>query len=155
MPEDPTTTPQLTASSHRGGVLSWSFLFSHKWHLAVAFCVAAFLIQIASLYSPATGFTSLIAIGDKAQIGRSLRETEPYIYRKSFGYDGQAYVQIALHPLLEILNSAPASTICPTVPVASCSPGRPGSAAWVSLSGWCRLMPSSMSSPGSPRDGCC
>ena len=65
-------------------------------------CVGVFLWAVAQFYAPATGFTSLIKIGDEIS-GRettALRQLPHYVYDNSAGYDGAYYVQLALNPSL-------------------------------------------------------
>ena len=62
-----------------------------------------FLGLIARYYHPGTGLSSLISIG--ADIGKSkitaLNQVQHHEQEGSYGYDGQFYVQLALHPLLD------------------------------------------------------
>jgi hypothetical protein len=66
-------------------------------------CVVVFGWAVVQFYEPATGFTSLISIGDginDRQV-RQLRNVPHYVYEDSAGYDGAYYVQLALNPTLE------------------------------------------------------
>ena len=83
-----------------GAAARW---LARRLRLACCACVALFLWGIAQFYSPATGFTSLISIGD-ALAGRevaALRAVPHHVYEGVPGYDGAYYVQLALHPTLD------------------------------------------------------
>ena len=69
---------------------------------AYAGCVAVFVWAVAQFYQPATGFTSLISIGDATDVRAvtALRQVPHYVYKDSAGYDGEYYVQLALDPTL-------------------------------------------------------
>ena len=69
--------------------------------LAYAVCVGVFLWAVAQFYEPATGFTSLISIGDAINERQvtALRTVPHYVYDNSAGYDGAYYVQLALHQI--------------------------------------------------------
>ena len=71
----------------------------------VACCAAVvlFLWAVSKFYDPATGFTSLIEIGDKLGENKvsQLKQVPHYIYTDSYGYDGAYYVQLALNPTLD------------------------------------------------------
>lgn len=62
--------------------------------------VAFLLADVARFYSPHTGFTSLLNIGDKLGASRGLAGVPHHVYADSWGYDGQAYAQLALNPTL-------------------------------------------------------
>lgn len=62
--------------------------------------VAFFLADVARFHSPRTGFTSLILIGDKLGASRGMAGVPHHVYADSWGYDGQAYAQLALNPAL-------------------------------------------------------
>ncbi|MBI5766323.1 MAG: hypothetical protein HZA93_00900 [Verrucomicrobia bacterium] len=75
---------------------------ARRLRLACFACVALFLWGIAQFYSPTTGFSSLISIGD-ALAGRevaALRQVPHHVYEGVPGYDGAYYVQLALYPTL-------------------------------------------------------
>src|SRR4051794_11300599 len=57
-----------------------------------------FLVRLAGYYDPATGVTSLILFGDAFQPQRLARldGLPVYTFRKSTGYDGQFYAQLAV-----------------------------------------------------------
>lgn len=59
-----------------------------------------FLLDVARFHSPKTGFSSFIQIGDKMGASTVLSPAPHYVYENSWGYDGQAYVQLAVNPLL-------------------------------------------------------
>ena len=64
--------------------------------------VAVFLWSVGQFYHPETGFTSLIRFGERFE-PRTLAAIRPvprHIERKSVGYDGQFYAQMATDPLL-------------------------------------------------------
>lgn len=71
--------------------------------IACLACVGLFLAIVARFYDGATGFTSMVSIGDKLGDGKvaALEAVPHYIYEDSFGYDGAYYIQIALDPLLK------------------------------------------------------
>ena len=76
-------------------------LWRARWRLAAWAGVGVFLWAVARFYDEGTGFTELIAIGDKISEPVTTMDTLPhYVYRNSYGYDGAYYVQLALHPLL-------------------------------------------------------
>ena len=84
----------------RGGVL-------HRWltqrvRVACVVSVVIFLWAVGEFYSPVTGFTSLISIGDvlRDREVSALRGVPHYVYEESAGYDGAYYVQLALSPAL-------------------------------------------------------
>ena len=84
----------------KGALERW---LERRMRLACFACVAIFLWGVAQFYSPATGFTSLISIGD-ALAGRevtALRSVSHHVYEGVPGYDGAYYVQIALYPTLD------------------------------------------------------
>ncbi len=66
-------------------------------------CFVVFLWAVGKFYSPVTGFTSLISIGDILNGTKvtGLRQVPHYIYDDSAGYDGAYYAQLALHPTLD------------------------------------------------------
>lgn len=74
------------------------------WGVRAAYAggVAVFLWAVAQFYQPATGFTSLISIGDATDVREvtALRHVPHYVYQDSAGYDGAYYVQLALDPTL-------------------------------------------------------
>ena len=88
------------AAGGRGGIL-------HRWlanrvRTACLVCVGIFLWAVAQFYSPVTGFSSLISIGDamnERQVA-ALRQVPHHVYEESAGYDGAYYVQLALSPSL-------------------------------------------------------
>jgi len=65
--------------------------------------MALFLGLIACYHHPGTGWSSLISIG--ADIGKpkttTLNRVQHHVQEGSYGYDGQFYVQLALHPRLD------------------------------------------------------
>ncbi len=65
-------------------------------------CVVVFGWAVTQFYFPATGFTSLIEIGDAINERQTdaLRQTPHYVYEQSTGYDSAYYVQFSLDPLL-------------------------------------------------------
>ncbi len=72
----------------------------YPWAPALLVLTVVLLWFVSRFYSPQTGFTSMLTIGDQLTPSRALREQHPYVFKDSCGYDGQAYVQIALDPLL-------------------------------------------------------
>ncbi|MDO8539743.1 MAG: hypothetical protein Q7S40_04820 [Opitutaceae bacterium] len=70
---------------------------------AMAVCVAVFLWGVSLFYSPKTGFTSLISIGDILDATKvtALRKIPHHVYQDSAGYDGAYYAQLALYPTLD------------------------------------------------------
>src|ERR1035437_1532996 len=70
---------------------------------AYAACVILFGWAVTQFYAPATGFTSLISVGDGINVRRvtQLREVPHFVYENSAGYDGAYYVQLALNPTLQ------------------------------------------------------
>lgn len=70
---------------------------------AYAACVILFGWAVLQFYAPATGFTSLISIGDAINSRQmtKLRNVPHYVYEDSAGYDGAYYVQLALYPTLQ------------------------------------------------------
>jgi hypothetical protein len=68
-------------------------------HLAV---VVLFLSCIGRFHDSRTGFTSLVGFGETFQAGTvaSLKVLPRHIVRRSSGYDGQFYVQMATDPFL-------------------------------------------------------
>jgi hypothetical protein len=66
-----------------------------------AVAIFLFFIGVSRYYEPATGFTSLIAIGTtfEPRFTGEFRSAPHYVHQNS-GYDGQFYAQLALDPLL-------------------------------------------------------
>jgi hypothetical protein len=65
--------------------------------------IACFLASIARFYHPGTGFTALIGFADEHAGDyevAALRDTPHFHARRTGGYDGQFYAQLALVPLL-------------------------------------------------------
>ncbi|MBI4626070.1 MAG: hypothetical protein HY736_22970 [Verrucomicrobia bacterium] len=90
--------PQTSA---RGGLLRR--LPGWRVRAALVACGVVFAWAVAQFYDPATGFTSLISIGDVLSGTKvtALRQVPHYVYEGSSGYDGAYYAQLALHPTLE------------------------------------------------------
>lgn len=85
-----------------GGSGSLSRLLGSPVRAAYLACVVVFLWAVAQFHDPATGFTSLISIGDAIDNRQTsaLRAAPHYVYEESAGYDGAYYVQLALDPTL-------------------------------------------------------
>jgi hypothetical protein len=68
--------------------------------LACGFVVVLFACGVARFYRPESGFTSLIEFGSKEhpRFLREVKASDHYEQLNSFGYDGQWYAQIAMHP---------------------------------------------------------
>jgi hypothetical protein len=69
------------------------------WFGAVYVGLAAWLVlRVAQSYGFSTGFTSLIAFGDRHEATRiaAVDSVPVYTYQESYGYDGQFYAQIAV-----------------------------------------------------------
>ena len=66
-------------------------------------CLVFFGFAVGRFYDPATGFTSLISIGDAINERQmtKLRRVPHFVYENSAGYDGAYYVQLALYPTLQ------------------------------------------------------
>ncbi len=91
---------------------------SLPWRRIGAFHVVVVLLfggSVGHFYDGETGFTSLIGFGDRFEARRSpaIRSVPRYVERRSAGYDGQFYAEIAMDPLLadpatdRTLDSAP------------------------------------------------
>jgi hypothetical protein len=80
------------------------------WFWAALLVMVLFAGLIVRYHHPGTGWTSLISIGSKMEKHRvdALVQTGPHIVEGSHGYDGQFYVQLALHPLLRSAELEPA-----------------------------------------------
>jgi hypothetical protein len=93
----------MTAGSDqpRGGRLLRALRFRPQ--LVTVAAVVLFLAGVAQFYQRATGFTSLISIGDILGETKvtALRGVPHYVYEGSAGYDGAYYVQLALYPALD------------------------------------------------------
>jgi hypothetical protein len=81
---------------------------SSKRALALGFlphviAVLAFVLAISRFYNPREGFTSLIGFGGQfaSRTVPAVRSLPRHVYRRSSGYDGQFYAQIATDPLLK------------------------------------------------------
>ena len=75
------------------------------WRRIGAFHIVVVLLFVGAVghfYDGETGFTSLIGFGDRFEARRSpaLRSVARYVERRSAGYDGQFYAEIAMDPLL-------------------------------------------------------
>jgi hypothetical protein len=73
------------------------------WRGLLAASMAFFAWAFVQFYQPATGFSSLLMIGDALNDTKvaALRSVPHYVYESSHGYDGAYYVQLALHPTLD------------------------------------------------------
>ncbi len=78
-------------------------LFGSPIRVACVFCIVIFLYAISKFYQPATGFSTLILIGDAVGENKvtALRQVPHFVYEHSAGYDGAYYVQLALYPTLD------------------------------------------------------
>lgn len=86
------------------GNRSWvRSLLSSPFQILCLLSVVLFLWAVEQFYDPATGFTSLISIGDKVGDNKvsQLKRVPHHIYEDSWGYDGAYYVQLALNPTLD------------------------------------------------------
>jgi hypothetical protein len=79
--------------------------FLARWNpraraLAYAASVAIYLVAVTGFYEPDRGFTSLLLLGDRwlPQAVPELRALDVHVHERSWGYDGQFYVQLALRP---------------------------------------------------------
>lgn len=72
----------------------------YRWAPVLIALTVALLGFVSRFHSPHTGFTSLLLIGDELTPSKALLDQHPYVFKGTNGYDGQAYVQIALDPLL-------------------------------------------------------
>jgi hypothetical protein len=74
----------------------------NPWFWTALLVMALFLGLIARYYHPSTGWSSLISIGEKIVNPKvtALHGVQHHVQEGSYGYDGQFYVQLALHPLL-------------------------------------------------------
>jgi len=77
--------------------------------LAYLVVVAVFFSVFSSFYIPGKGFSYLVFLGSKQPaVISELGETNYYLHKNSYGYDGQFYAQIAVDPTLrnpELLES--------------------------------------------------
>ncbi len=73
------------------------------WFWMACLTMALFLGLIARYYHPGTGWSSLISIGGEMANPRlsTMSQTGYHVVEGSYGYDGQFYVQLAMHPLLD------------------------------------------------------
>jgi hypothetical protein len=73
-----------------------------KW-LPYLIAVLAFLFCIGRFYDKRNGFTKLIGFGSRfaSHTVPAVRSLPRYIHRRSAGYDGQFYAQLATDPLLK------------------------------------------------------
>lgn len=64
--------------------------------------IVAFVVCVSRFYEPRTGFTSLIGFGSRfaPQTVAAVQALPRHVSRRSSGYDGQFYAQIATDPLL-------------------------------------------------------
>jgi hypothetical protein len=64
--------------------------------------ILAFIVCISRFYDAREGFTSFIGFGSRfaSRNVPAVQSLPRHVYRRSFGYDGQFYVQIATDPLL-------------------------------------------------------
>jgi hypothetical protein len=91
----------MSGAPAAGGLLRR--LLALRIRLAMIACAGVFAWAVAQFHQPATGFTSLIAIGEVLELRKvsALRQVPHYVYEDSAGYDGAYYVQLALHPTLD------------------------------------------------------
>jgi hypothetical protein len=78
-------------------------LARHRWPLAGALAVAAFLALCARFWHPAYGFTVFFQLdgsNDELKLAE-FRQHPVYVHRDNGGYDGLYYAQIALDPTLQ------------------------------------------------------
>jgi hypothetical protein len=82
------------ARGHRDAVRKW---------LPYLIAVLAFLFCIGRVYDKRNGFTKLIGFGSRfaSHTVPVVRSLPRYIYRRSAGYDGQFYAQLATDPLMK------------------------------------------------------
>ena len=80
----------------------WAGLKRPAVRLGYLGVVAVFAVVVARLYQPDTGLAHLIAFGAKLDLPpvSELRNLDAFYQSVGYGYDGQYYVQIAMHPTL-------------------------------------------------------